>query len=139
MPAAPAAATTPMNVQVVAKVQALGVSWTEADPDNGYTIQWRTAGQAWPADSDTTRQKKLLPDPKYTITGLVGGTTYQVRVRATKPTIAASAWSSVVSRAALSPTLAFQVPTNFRVLSATDRRITLSWGCLLYTSPSPRD
>ena len=70
---------------------AVDVSWTAPSnaggaPLLGYTVQWKLAAQDWPQEGFISpAQQHVLDDPavlSYTITGLIGGLEYTVRVRA---------------------------------------------------------
>ena len=67
---------TPGNAQLV-------VTWTAVDNATGYTVQWKSGGQAY---NTTNRQATVTSGTttSHTITGLANGTEYTVQVSATR-------------------------------------------------------
>lgn len=98
----------PRNVTASPGNTKIFVAWTDADRATGYEMQYRTS----PAGSWITWPHTGLLTSD-TITGLVNGTAYDIRVRATN-SAGSSPWSTIV--AAITPELpAFTgtgVPTN---------------------------
>ena len=87
----------PTDVTVAEELYQLTVSWTAATNADGYKVQWKSGAQ----DFDATRQA-VATSTSHTIVGLIGGTTYTVRVTATRANAAdgpASANASGVPRA----------------------------------------
>ena len=82
--AAPGQVTT---VVVTAGVTQLTVSWAAVTGADGYTVQWKSGSQEY----DVTRQYVVTDGAttSYTIPNLTAGTTYTVRVLATKANTAA--------------------------------------------------
>ena len=81
--------TTPaqvMGVNVTPGAGQLQVTWTAVDGVTGYKVQWKSGSEMY---STTTRQTTVTDIP-HTITGLIGGTAYTVRVIATNSKAATS-------------------------------------------------
>ena len=73
----------PTNVMVTAFVDSLQVSWDQVTEPYGrpfqYKVQWKAAGDAY----DPASREYAVGGTDTTITGLTGGTTYNIRVIAT--------------------------------------------------------
>ncbi len=71
------------GVSVTRGIQNLAVSWSAVSGATGYEVQWKSAGQNWDPDN---RQNTVSSGTTTTssITGLIEGTEYTVRVAATK-------------------------------------------------------
>ena len=71
------------NVRVTAEVGALRVRWDRAANADGYVVQWKSGTQSY----STSVRRAVLGmgnETGYTIAGLAGGTTYTVRITATR-------------------------------------------------------
>ena len=80
------------TVTVTSGVNQLVVSWAAATNAAGYKVQWKSGSQAYGSARQTT-----LAATSHTITGLANGTTYSVRVIATRANADDSAPSPEVS------------------------------------------
>ena len=69
---------TPVTREV--GVGQLSVSWSALTGANGYKMQWKSGAQNW----DESARQNTVTTTSSTITGLTAGTTYTVRVIATK-------------------------------------------------------
>ena len=102
-------------VMVAAKVDTLTVTWNVVDDATGYKVQWKSGSETYPnADlaAATHGQATIAGGgtTTYDISGLTAGTTYAIRVIATRTNVADSAPSDAVM-----VTLATNKPTNVRV------------------------
>ena len=103
------------TVMVAAKVDTLTVTWNVVDDATGYKVQWKSGSETYPT-SDlalATRGQATIAGggtTTYKISGLTTGTTYTIRVIATRTNVADSAPSEEVM-----VTLATTRPTNVRV------------------------
>ena len=77
----PLAVGVPGSVTAAPAVQSLAVSWAAAASANGYKVQWKSGAQAY---NTSDRQATVSTGTRYTIPGLAAGTTYTVRVIATR-------------------------------------------------------
>ena len=103
------------TVMVAAKVDTLTVTWNAVDDATGYKVQWKSGSATYPAadEESATHGQATITDggtTTYKISGLTVGTTYTVRVIATRTNVADSAPSEEVM-----VTLATTKPTNVRV------------------------
>ncbi len=69
----------PTSVTVTPQGDTLDVRWTAASYATGYKVQWKSGGQNYAAS-----RQAITTDTRYKIANLIGGTTYTVRVIATK-------------------------------------------------------
>ena len=92
------------NVRVTAEVTHLAVSWTEVSGADGYRVQWKSGSQEY----DVTRQYVVTDGAttSYTIPDLTAGTTYTVRVLATKAHAAAGPPSVEMTGTPMAPNTA---------------------------------
>ena len=67
----------PANLRVTAGVQSLTLNWDASNGASGYQAQWRVSGS-----SDSWSNRTGITTTSTTISSLMGGTTYEVRVRA---------------------------------------------------------
>ena len=120
------------NLQVASASGALNLSWGEQTGAASYKAQWKSGQQDW----DETNRQTTSKGTSVTISSLVNGTHYGLRVAAVNTT-GAGKWSDVVSRApgetgslgggdsgsSGSPPNA---PTELSA-AVTDRSVTLTW------------
>ena len=69
----------PLGLTVTPALAALEVSWDTVSATLNYLVLWKSGGQAYAAERQAT---VVPPTTSYTITGLMGGTEYTVKVRA---------------------------------------------------------
>ena len=69
----------PTSVTVTVQADTLDVRWRAPSNTTGYKVQWKSGAQNY----DASRQA-ITTDTRYKIANLIGGTTYTVRVIATK-------------------------------------------------------
>ena len=67
----------------------LALSWTAVTGATGYKVQWKSGGESY----NTTDRQASVTTTSHTIPNLTAGTTYTVRVAATKSGVADGAWS----------------------------------------------
>ena len=106
---------SPTGVEVSAKVDTLTVTWNVVPNATGYKVQWKSGSETYPnADlASALRGQATIADGSATthkISGLTAGTTYTIRVIATRTNVADSAPSEEVM-----VTSATNKPTNVRV------------------------
>ncbi len=94
-----AAPGVPSGVTVTPAVESLTVTWTAATNASGYKVQWKGPGQSY----DAATRQATATGTSHTITGLTGGTSYDVRVISTRTNAPDSAASSDTSGTAQSP------------------------------------
>ena len=94
-----AASGVPGSVTATPAVQSLVVSWATAANANGYKVQWKSGGQSY----DTSTRQATTTGTSHTLTGLTAGTTYTVRVIATRTNAPDSAASSEATGTAQYP------------------------------------
>ena len=72
-----------MGVMVTAGIGQLSVSWDAVGDADGYKVQWKSGSEGY---NESSRQSTVSSGntTTYTINDLTAGTTYTVRVRATK-------------------------------------------------------
>ena len=70
----------PTSVTVTQKADTLDVRWTAASYATGYKVQWKSGTQSY----DTASREGAATGTRYNIPNLSGGTTYTMRVIATK-------------------------------------------------------
>ena len=75
----------PTNVQVMAFVDSLQVSWDQVTNATGYKVQWKSGRQEYNT-GDRQATTASGNDTTHTITGLAAGTAYTIRVIATAAT-----------------------------------------------------
>ena len=90
------------TVMVAAKVDTLTVTWNAVDDATGYKVQWKTGSETYPnADvAAALRGQATIASGSattYDISGLTVGTTYTIRVIATRTNVADSAPSEEVT------------------------------------------
>jgi titin len=110
----------------------LGLTWdAPASPGSsaitGYTVSWREVGKAWVAGNT-----KNVTVRSATITGLIAGKSYQVRVNAANAT-STGAWSALTT--GIVPVKA-PAPQNLKGV-ANGKQITLTWSAVKTPSHSP--
>ena len=69
----------PTSVTVTVQADTLDVSWRAASYATGYKVQWKAGGQNY-----AVSRQAITTDTRYKIANLLAGTTYTVRVIATK-------------------------------------------------------
>ena len=88
-PGTPRARHQVMGVDLTAGVESLAVSWAPVIGAGGYKVQWKSESDGQDYDPDrrqaTTRVTATDPGTSHTISGLVPGTEYTVRVIAIRP------------------------------------------------------
>ena len=89
----PLAPAVPSGVTATPAVGSLVVSWGAVANANGYKVQWKSGSQEY----DTSTRQATASGTSHTITGLTGGTSYDVRVIATFTSSLDSAPSSSTS------------------------------------------
>ena len=94
----------PAGPTLTARQGQIAVSWT-APGDGGsvvtsYIVQWRATGGTWVTTA--SGQASVTAGTAYTITGLTGGTTYEVRVAAVNE-FGTSDWSTTASATPTAP------------------------------------
>ena len=118
----PAAAGVPGSVTAAPALNSLAVSWAAAANADGYKVQWKSGAQAYDA---AARQATVASGTSHTITGLAAGTTYTVRVIATRTNAPDSAASSEATGTAQYP--APDVPGSVTAAPALNS-LAVSWG-----------
>ena len=113
------AAGVPSGVTATPAVQSLVVSWTASANANGYKVQWKSGAQAY-----STSRQATTTGTSHTITGLTGGTSYDVRVIATRANAPDSAASSDATGTAQHP--AAGVPSGVTATPALTS-LAISW------------
>ncbi len=82
----------------------IAVSWTApgdgGSVSNSYLVQWRATGGTWVTTA--SGQASVTAGTAYTVTGLTGGTTYEVRVAAVNE-FGTSDWSTTASATPTAP------------------------------------
>ena len=71
------------GVEVAEAIGSLVVSWLALDDADGYQVQWKSGEEAY-GDADRQHAVTGGPTTTYTIQGLMPGTEYTVRVKATR-------------------------------------------------------
>ena len=119
---------SPTGVDVSAKVDTLTVTWNAVPLATGYKVQWKSGSETYPAadEQSATHGQATITDGRtttYDISGLTAGTTYTVRVIATRTNVADSAPSEEVTGVPLlgSPTV---------MVAATVDTLTVTWNAV---------
>ena len=121
MPQQLAAPGVPGSVTATPALNSLVVSWSAATNASGYKVQWKSGAQSY----DAARQATVATGTSHTITGLTAGTTYTVRVIATRANAPDSAASSEATGTAQYP--AADVPGSVIATPALNS-LVVSWG-----------
>ena len=113
-------------VMVAAKVDTLTVTWNAVNGATGYKVQWKSGSETYPAadEESATHGQATITDggtTTYDISGLTAGTTYMVRVIATRTNVADSAPSAEQTGV---PVLGS--PTGVEVSAKVDT-LTVTW------------
>ena len=118
----------PTGVEVNAKVDTLTVTWNAVNGVTGYKVQWKSGSETYPnADEESaTHGQATISDggtTTYDISGLTAGTTYTIRVIATRTNVADSAPSEEVTGVPLlgSPTV---------MVAAKVDTLTVTWNAV---------
>ena len=98
----------------------LTVSWSAAANADGYKVQWKSGGQSY----DTSDRQATASGTSHTITGLTAGTTYTVRVIATRTNAPDSTAST---EATGTPPSAAGVPGSVTATPSAAGSLTVSW------------
>ena len=105
----------PTSVTVTPQPSALDVRWTAASYATGYKVQWKSGGQNYAASRQAT-----TTETRHKISNLTGGTTYTVRVIATKTGASDGRPSSEVTGSPTSISYDLDIDGNGRVDLFTD-------------------
>ena len=92
------------------------VTWAAGSDEAEWNLRYRAVG-----DEDW-KEVKELPEPTYTLSGLVSGTEYEVQVQASCSTDKQSGWTTSVIFTPQCP-----VPSNLRVSQITDTEALVTW------------
>ena len=119
----------PKNVSVLAQGRMLRASWDAVDDADGYKVQWKSGSATYPTSdlADALRGQATIADGSattYDISGLTAGTTYAIRVIATRANVADSDPSDEVTDVPL-----LDSPTGVEV-SATADTLTVTWNAV---------
>ena len=119
----------PKNVSVLAQVDTLRVSWDAVDDADGYKVQWKSGSETYPTSDEqsTTHGQATIAGGStttYDISGLTAGTTYAIRVIATRANVADSDPSAEQTGVPL-----LGSPTGVEV-SATADTLTVTWNAV---------
>lgn len=107
--------SAPVITSIEAGNESFTVSWQRfSSQTQYYTVYWRTAGSSSAFNYFTTSALS------YTKTGLINGTTYEVKVAANDSVIA----SQTVT---VTPNNAPPAPTNLRFVACDDQTLTIKW------------
>ncbi|MDE0669001.1 MAG: fibronectin type III domain-containing protein, partial [bacterium] len=80
------------NLMVTAPAEALALSWDAATGATGYEVQWKSGSDSFSSIAVPARHATVT-GTSHTISGLIAGRSYTVRVRATKAGAPDGAWS----------------------------------------------
>ena len=120
---------SPTGVEVNAKVDTLTVTWNAVNGVTGYKVQWKSGSETYPAadEESATHGQATITDGSTTIhkiSGLTPGTTYAIRVIATRTNVADSAPSEEVITI-----LTLGSPTGVEVSAKVDT-LTVTWNAV---------
>ncbi len=110
----------PTNVQVTALVDTLSVSWDAVTGATGYKVQWKSGSEVY----NTTDRQASVTGVSHKIPDLTAGTTYTVRVIATRATFEDSEASDSATGVPKAPQP--DAPTNVQVTALVDS-LEVSW------------
>ena len=117
------------TVMVAAKVDTLTVTWNAVNGATGYKVQWKSGSETYPAadEESATHGQATIAGGSTTIhkiSGLTPGTTYAIRVIATRTNVADSAPSEEVITL-----LTLGSPTGVEVSAKVDT-LTVTWNAV---------
>ena len=120
---------SPTGVEVNAKVDTLTVTWNAVNGATGYKVQWKSGSETYPAadEESATHGQATIAGGSTTIhkiSGLTPGTTYAIRVIATRTNVADSAPSEEVITL-----LTLGSPTGVEVSAKVDT-LTVTWNAV---------
>ncbi len=120
---------SPTGVEVNAKVDTLTVTWNAANGATGYKVQWKSGSETYSAadEESATHGQATISGGRTTIhkiSGLTPGTTYAIRVIATRTNVADSAPSEEVITL-----LTLGSPTGVEVSAKVDT-LTVTWNAV---------
>lgn len=118
---------TPTNLQATSTGTTVTLTWNDVLGDNGYELQRRVTGSAWPADTVVT---SIAQDAVTIDDAGVADTSYEYRLRSVNAT-GKSAWTTTVVTASTLPA----VPAGVTITMDTDpitapdavQLVTVSW------------
>ena len=124
---------SPTGVDVSATVDTLTVTWNAVPLATGYKVQWKSGSETYPAadEQSATRGQATITDGRtttYDISGLTAGTTYTVRVIATRTNVADSAPSEEVTGVPLLGSPTVMVAAKVDTLTVTWNAVPLATG-----------
>ena len=120
--AAPLPADQVRGVKVVPQLERLSLTWERVAGASGYTVQWKSGGEAFAAAREHTLSGEAAT--RYTIPRLRGLVTYTVRVIATKAGASDGPPSDTATGAPLAPALSITSP---RVDEGDSGTVPLTW------------